>query len=144
MPAEFFSHQVSIPRSVDHVWAELNHAETWAHIGPVERVDDAQFDDDGLKSFRWSTSVGVRSFGGTAVRNEHADLERLGFALDAGEMTGSIHTELDGDDEATDLIVTLGIEARGILSTMFFTAIRDAVGRGLPAQVDSFAKRIAG
>ena len=66
----------------------------------------------------------------------------LGFTLDAGEMTGSINTELDGDDEATELVVTLGIEAKGLLSSMFFGVIRDAVGRGLPAQVDEFATRI--
>ncbi|MBT8197328.1 MAG: SRPBCC family protein [Acidimicrobiia bacterium] len=142
MPAEFFSHQVSIPRGVDHVWAQLNEVDTWAHIGPVDNVSDPVYDDDGLASFRWSTSVGPRSFQGTAVRDEFTEMERMSFILDAGEMTGSISTELDADDEATELVVTLGIEAKGLLSSMFFGVIRDAVGRGLPAQVDEFAHRI--
>ncbi|NNC74503.1 MAG: SRPBCC family protein [Acidimicrobiia bacterium] len=142
MPAEFFSHQVSIPRDTAHVWAQLNEAETWAHIGPVESVSDPVYDDNGLASFQWSTSVGPRSFKGTAVRNRFEELEKLGFALDAGEMTGFISTELDGDDEATELVVTLNIEAKGLLSSMFFSVIRDAVGRGLPSQVDGFATRI--
>ena len=35
--------------------------------------------------------------------------------------------------------VTLKVISRGMLSTLFFPVISEAVGRGLPAQVERFA-----
>jgi hypothetical protein len=142
MPRASFTHHVTVPRSVDEIWDQLQIAETWSNIGPVEDVWDAEHNDNGLlQRYRWSTSVGPRSYRGraTVVASEPGHLMRLD--LDATEVVGTLTTRLakNGND-ATQLEVTLEIVSRGTLSTLFFPVVSDAVGRGLPAQVERFAE----
>lgn len=141
MPRASFTHQVTVPRSADEIWEQLQVAETWSNIGPVEDVWDAEHAEDGqLQRYRWSTTVGPRSYRGRAkvVASEPAHLMRLD--LDATEVVGTLTTRLSQNGtDATQLEVTLEIESRGTLSTLFFPIVSDAVGRGLPRQVEEFA-----
>jgi len=141
MPRASFTHQVTVPRSADEIWEQLQVAETWSNIGPVEDVWDAEHAEDGqLQRYRWSTTVGPRSYRGRAkvVASEPAHLMRLD--LDATEVVGTLTTRLSQNGtDATQLEVTLEIESRGTLSTLFFPVVSDAVGRGLPRQVEEFA-----
>jgi hypothetical protein len=64
--------------------------------------------------------------------------------LDATEVVGTLTTRLsENGDEATQIEVTLEIESRGTLSTLFFPVVSDVVGRGLPSQVERFAESFA-
>jgi hypothetical protein len=141
MPRASFTHHVTVPRSADEIWEQLQVAETWSNIGPVEDVWDAEHAEDGqLQRYRWSTTVGPRSYRGRAkvVASEPAHLMRLD--LDATEVVGTLTTRLSQNGtDATQLEVTLEIESRGTLSTLFFPVVSDAVGRGLPRQVEEFA-----
>ncbi len=140
MPRASFTHQVIVPRSVDEIWARLQVAETWSNIGPVEDVWDAEHTDEGhLERYRWSTTVGPRSYQGRAkvIGSEPGHLMRLD--LDATEVVGTLTTRLSENGAGTDLEVTLEVESRGTLSTLFFPVVSEAVGRGLPMQVERFA-----
>ena len=142
MPRASFTHRVTVPRTADEVWHQLQVAETWSNIGPVEEVWDAEHTAEGhLQRYRWSTSVGPRSYQGRAkvVGSEPGRLMRLD--LDATEVAGTLTTRLSTNGDAnTQLEVTLEIESRGTLSTLFFPVVSDAVGRGLPMQVERFAE----
>ncbi len=142
MPKASFTHHVAIDRPAQDVWDQLQIAETWSNIGPVETVWDEEHDENGhLERYRWSTSVGPRSYRGRAnvIASESGRLMRL--ALDASEVVGTLTTELsENGDGTTHLEVTLEIVSRGTLSTMFFPVVADVVGRGLPTQVERFAE----
>ncbi len=142
MPRASFTHRVTVPRSADEIWDQLQVAETWSNIGPVEDVWDAEHTDDGhLQRYRWSTTVGPRSYRGRAkvIASEPGHLMRLD--LDATEVVGTLTTRLaQNGDDATHLEVTLEVESRGTLSTLFFPVVSQAVGNGLPAQVNRFAE----
>ena len=141
MPRASFTHQVTVSRPADEIWDQLQVAETWSNIGPVEEVWDAEHSDEGhLERYRWSTTVGPRSYRGRAnvIASEPGHLMRLD--LDATEVVGTLTTRLaENGDSATHLEVTLEIESRGMLSTMFFPIVSETVGRGLPMQVEGFA-----
>lgn len=139
MPNATFSHEAATSRSPEEVWERLQHADTWAAIGPVEEVWDPVHDENGgLLSYRWSAHVGPTRYRGTAevVEAEHCRIMRLD--LDGGEIAGVLTTSIDGNGDGTRLVVTLSIVSRGTLSTLLFPLVADAVGRGLSEQVQRF------
>ena len=142
MPKASFTHHAAITRTADMVWDRLQIAATWSNIGPVEQVWDEEHNDVGhLVQYRWSTTVGPKTYRGKAnvIASEPGRLMRL--ALDAGEIVGTLTTALSANgDGSTHLEVTLEIVSRGALSTMFFPVVADVVGRGLPSQVERFAE----
>lgn len=144
MPRASFTHHVAIPRASDEIWGELQVAETWSNIGPVEEVWDEVHDDAGhLERYRWSTSVGPRTYRGKAIVAASVPGRLMRLDLDAGEVLGTLTTALsENGDGTTHLEVTLEVVSRGALSTMFFPVVADAVGRGLPTQVEQFAQRL--
>jgi hypothetical protein len=146
VPRAAFTHAVTVPATTSAAWDRLQLAETWSNIGPVERVWDEVVDADGiLRSHRWPTSVGPREYRGTATTSEVVPQRLMRIDLDAGELRGRLSTTLsaNGRDD-THLEVTLEIEPRGTLSILFFGVISDAIGRGLPSQVEHFAAGFAG
>ena len=58
--------------------------------------------------------------------------------LTTTELVGALTAEVDATDDGSGLGVTLAIEARGMLASLFFPAISRAIGSGLPRQVDAF------
>lgn len=142
MPNASFTHRTVISQPADHVWARLQDAGTWANIGPVEEVWDEVHDESGhLQRYAWSTSVGPRAYRGHAqvIGSDPGSVMRL--ALDGGELAGTLTTTLSKNgDDATHIEVTLHVESRGTLSTMFFPLVAEVVGRGLPGQVEEFAR----
>jgi len=141
MPRATFTHQAIANATAEAVWDSLQDAETWANIGPVENVSDPEIDEYGqLESFRWSTTVAMRNYPGTAEVSEVEPGERMTLELDARELAGSLeaHIEPNGDG-GTVVTVTLEVVSRGTLSTLFFPVVSEVIANGLPAQVDRFA-----
>jgi carbon monoxide dehydrogenase subunit G len=146
MPRATFTHQATATAPIDDVWAALQNAETWANIGPVERVSDPKLDSEGqLQSFRWSTTVAAKRYPGTARVTVAIPAQRMLLDLDAREVAGSLETHLEPDGDGTTVVtVTLEVVSRGTLSTLFFPLVSEAVANGLPAQVDGFAESLGG
>jgi len=124
----------------------LQDAETWADIGPVERVwDPVNATSGALESYRWSATVAGKEYRGTAktVAADPGSLMKL--ALDGGEVAGVLTTRLNANEDPshTTVEVVLEVSSRGALSAMFFPLIADAISRGLPDQVEQFAARLA-
>jgi hypothetical protein len=141
MPRATFTHQATADATVEDVWKSLQRAETWADIGPVEDVSDAKMTPDGLlQSFRWSTTVAMKRYPGTARVAAVAVGEHMKLELDAREVAGTLETHLSPNGQGTTIVtVTLEVVSRGTLSTLFFPVVSEAIAKGLPAQVDRFA-----
>lgn len=140
MPTASFSHSVEVDRPIDHVWARLQDAQTWANIGPVDEVWDATHDGRGmLESYRWSTRVGPTRYRGTAQVIESVSPTVMRQALDSHEVAGVLATTMTENGSGTSVTVHLDIRSVGMLSTMFFGKVAEAVQTGLPVQVERLA-----
>jgi carbon monoxide dehydrogenase subunit G len=142
MPEASFSHTATVLRPRRDVWDRLQDARTWSEIGPVDEVWDPAHDEYGsLLSYRWSTTVGPRRYEGTARRIDGHAPDRMSLALDGGEISGVLTTQLAAlSERETQITVDLSIQPHGLLSIMFFGVVSDVVGRGLPTQVEHFAE----
>ena len=143
MPRASFSHSVELARAAAEVWTTLQDAATWSGIGPVDKVWEPTHTDDGtLESFQWSAHVGPTSYKGSAVIAASIAPRHMRLDLDSSELKGSLTADLD--DETTQLTVTLEVASKGAMGSLFFPLIADAIGRGLPEQVEEFAASLNG
>lgn len=141
MPRASFSHRAITAVPVDSVWKQLQDAETWSNIGPVENVSHAQLDAAGsLLSFRWTTTVATRHYNGIAKLANSDPGHKMRLAIDATEVYGSVEAQIEPAGDAGTLItITLEVISRGTLSTLFFPVVKDTIARGFPEQVEGFA-----
>ena len=71
-------------------------------------------------------------------------LLRFQLVLDTSEMAGTITAELSpGNPGGTDAVVEIEIRSKGLLSSMFFPAIKNAIGSGFPQQVSDMGVRLS-
>ncbi len=139
-----FDHTVAMRSSRRRVWGALQDPDTWAALGPITAVWGAEFADDGhLAGFRWSAD-GPRKIEGSAATLQALEPELMVMSLDASEVVGTLTTELQPNGQGTMLTVVLSVEAKGMLATLFFSVISEALGRGLPGQVEGFAATFDG
>jgi carbon monoxide dehydrogenase subunit G len=139
--SQTFSHTASTATPVDRVWAALDRPETWAAIGGVDRVHDPVVDDEGrLMGFSFETRIGGIAYRGKASPRERMEGSVMAWDIDSPDIRGVTAVRLEGDGDAgTRLTVTLTVESKGMLASMFFPSIAGAVGRGLPGAVEEFA-----
>ena len=101
MPSATYRHEAATPLPADQLWERLQVAETWASIGPVEKVWDARYDNGLLSSFRWSTSVGHSAYEGTAQSNVVADGEKMVLHLATKELVGALTADVAGSNKGS-------------------------------------------
>ena len=120
----------------------LQEAATWSGIGPVDEVWEPIHAADGtLESFRWSANVGPTKYKGTAVVAAADGPRHMKLSLESSEVRGSLVADIEGDD-SWSLEVTLEVISKGAMASLFFPIIAETIGRGLPEQVERFAKLI--
>ena len=140
MPSASFSHTADAATSPEDVWERLQTVQPWANIGPIDEVWDPTHDGAALRGYRWSATVGPTKYKGTATVVESTEPERMSLDLDAREMAGQLIAEISSNGSGgCQITVTLDIESRGMLSTLFFPVVSEAVKNGLPRQVEQFA-----
>lgn len=143
MPSETFEHTATTPASAAEIWARLQDADTWAGIGPVDEVWDAETAGDGsLVRYRWAATAGMKRFEGRAKVVEARADQHLRMALTSSEMEGSIAVTLEPAGTGTAVHVEMTAASKGFLSSMFWSVVREAIARGLPAQVDEFVANL--
>lgn len=136
-----FTHSVSIARPRTEVFTRLQIPATWTLLGPIDDVSEPVVENGQLKSFQWHTRAAGRNIEGTAQTSDYSPPEHFELTLDASDISGTLETLLSGDG-TTDLTVTLRISPKGPLATLFFAAVREAVGNGFADHVDEFAKSL--
>ena len=148
MPTQSFQAASVAPVPITQAWHALQRAETWEGIAGVEAVHDAVHDARGnLTAFEFAVSVGGVRYAGSATAVLSAHPTHIRLDLTTSEVTAAIDVRLRSDDdngpEATQVIVDITVRSRSFLAGMFFPAIADTIGRGLPTTTAQFANRLA-
>ena len=145
MPSATFSHSAALVVPLDRAWRRLQAGDTWEAIAGVDRVFDTKHRPDGtLESYRFSaTAGGVRYQGSATVRVSESQRQMI-VDIETSEVTGWISTVLTGGNpDSGTITVTVSLEARGLLSAVFFPVLVRVVEEGLPASVKDFVARLA-
>jgi len=144
MPPDRFTHSVDVPVDASVVWDALQDAGTWKGIGPIDEVWAATHDPDGtLSGYRWTATAAGQRWEGTARRMALEPGKSLRLALDSAEIVGAIEVSVEPAG-STRLTVALEASPKGMLATMFWGVVRDALRRGTATQVEEFARRLSG
>jgi hypothetical protein len=143
VPAATFTHTATTPASIDTAWSALQNPHTWAKIGPVASVSDPVYADDGtLISFNWVADVGGKAYGGVATTTAHEKPNRLELTMDTSEIAGDVVATLASVDDGCDVTVEITFRTKGMLSAMFFPAIRAALASGYPQQIEDLVATV--
>jgi carbon monoxide dehydrogenase subunit G len=143
MPSATFHHTVSVDAPRDAVWDSLQQPDMWRSVGPVQELWDPTVEDGVLTGFQWSTNVGGMVYNGTGVAIDQERPDHYSLVLDTSEMAGTITVDLtDANPGGTVLDVTVELQSKGLLSSLFFPVVSGAIGAGLGAQIQDMAERL--
>ena len=143
MPAATFTHAVESPASTADAWAALQDPETWCAIGPVASVSDPVHDsDDVLTSFNWVADLGGKSYPGIATTTSYETPKRYELTMDTSEIAGDVVATIDASETGCTVTVTITFRTKGMLSAMFFPAIKQALASGFPQQVEDLVATV--
>lgn len=144
MPSATFTETVTIDADPANVWDRLQEPDTWASLGPVQKVWDPIFADGVLTGFTWSTDIGGKVYEGTGEALSHQRPDSYELMLDTSEMSGTITATLSpANPGGTEAVVAIELRSKGLLSSMFFPAIKNAIGSGFPGQVIDMGARLS-
>ena len=136
MPSATFTENVTIDATPEDVWDRLQAPSIWEAVGPVEKIWDPHIENGVLLGFKWSTNIGGKVYNGHGAAVTHDRPGNYRILLDTSEMSGEVNVILtDGNPGGTDAIVSIELRSKGMLSSLFFPAIKNAVGSGFPDQV---------
>jgi hypothetical protein len=135
-----FSHTVNIAVSNQEAWDALQNHETWGNIGPVSGVSNPVNQSDGvLASFDWVANVGSKAYPGKAWVTDYDMISRYELTMDSSEIAGDVIATIAPVDDTCDVTIEITFRTKGILSAMFFPAIKSALTNGFPQQVENLA-----
>ena len=143
MPSATFSHTASVTASTTEAWGVLQNPDTWSKIGPVSDVTNPAYHEDGtLKSFDWVADVGGKKYDGAAIGGAYTLNQRFTMTLDTSEIAGDVVATIDGNNPSTDVTIEITFRTKGMLSAMFFPAIKKALASEFPQQVEDLASGV--
>ncbi|MEX1044043.1 MAG: hypothetical protein WD532_11105 [Acidimicrobiia bacterium] len=143
MPEQTFHATATTTATPAEAWTSLQRPETWEGIAGVDDVTDATHDDGGhLEAFLFSVTVGGKRYRGQARVAGAIQPVSMQLDLETSELIAVIEVALGQTESGTDVSIDLTVRTRSFLAGMFFSAIADAVGRGLPAATAAFAARL--
>ena len=143
MPEATFSHTVDSGATPEAAWKALQNPDTWSSIGPVSSVSNPTFTDDGrLTGFEWVADVGGKGYRGTAKAGPFVPMQRFTMTLDTSEIAGDVVATITEGNPSTSVTVEITFRTKGMLSAMFFPAIKTALASGFPKQVEDLVSGI--
>lgn len=143
MPSATFSHTVQTDASAEAAWAALQDPNTWLSIGPVSSVSNPVLRPDGtLAGFDWVADVGGKGYDGKAVGGDYEAPHRFTMTMDTSEIAGDVIASISESDETVEVAVQITFRTKGMLSSMFFPAIRTALSSGFPRQIEDLVASI--
>jgi len=144
MPAATFTHTATTHATIDEAWKALQNPDTWANIGPVASVSDPIYADDGtLTAFSWVADLGGKKYDGGATTTTYVIPNNFELTMDTSEIAGDVVATLAAVDEGCDVTVVITFRTKGMLSAMFFPAIKSALASGYPQQIDDLVASVA-
>lgn len=143
MPSATFTHSSTTPASVADAWAALQTPETWSKIGPVSSVSNPVLADDGtLMAFDWVADLGGKAYNGLAKTTAYEKPDRFELTMDTSEIAGDVIAMIESIDDGCKVTVEITFRTKGMLSAMFFPAIKQALATGYPKQIDDLVTTI--
>ena len=143
MPSATFSHTVVVEVDQLTAWNALQRPDTWANIGPVSKVTNPAFAPDGtLVSFDWIADLGGKTYPGIAETTSYDRPNRFELTMDTSEIAGDVVATVVSDNPGSSVTVEITFRTKGMLSAMFFPAIKQALASGFPQQVEDLAAGI--
>lgn len=140
MPLATFRHSAASTAAAAGIWDALQAAEVWGGMSLIDSVSDAVQDEEGrLVSFQFTTTAGGRTWAGTAKTVVAVSGERMYLTLITKEIRGRIGIELINEAGQTTVSVRLEVEPAGMLATLFWGVVREAITSGFNRQVEQFA-----
>ncbi len=96
-----------------------------------------------LRGFSFEVTAAGNRYEGTAtpLAREHKRL--MAWHVDMTEIMGTTSVAVAPSAGETEITVTLEVESKGLLSSMFFPVIASTIGNGLPGSVNEFAARFS-
>jgi hypothetical protein len=145
MPSETFSHTVLLNVPASTAWAAIQDPDIWSSIGPVAAVSNPAYHDDGtLASFDWIADIGGKKYDGAAIGGDYILNERFTLTLDTSEIAGDVVASLTDANAGSEVTIEITFRTKGMLSAMFFPAIKQALASGFPGQIEDLAASIQG
>jgi len=143
MPAATFTHTVSTSATVDEAWASLQKPTTWSNIGPVASVADPEYAEDGtLIRFNWVADIGGKTYDGVATTTSYTKPNRYELTMDTSEIAGDVVATLEPETPGSRVTIAITFRTKGILSAMFFPAIKQALATGFPQQIEDLVAAV--
>ena len=140
MPLATFRHSATSAVGAADIWDALQAAEAWGAMSLIDSVSDAVQDEEGrLVSFQFTTTAGGRTWAGTAKAVAAVPGEHMDLTLATKEIRGRIGIELTNESGQTAVSVRLEVEPAGMLATLFWGVVREAITNGFNRQVEEFA-----
>ncbi len=143
VPSATFEHTAVAQATIAAAWQQLQDPDTWQGLAGVEEVFDVHHAPDGLMTaYRFRAVAASQVYEGTAKTVEAVNPSKMVVDIATSEVTGRITTRLSEADGGVAVNVAVSLRSKGFMSTLFFPVIAQAVGSGLPKQVDAFAARL--
>lgn len=143
MPRETFTHTATAAAGRDQVWTTLQKPKTWEGIAGVENVSEPVVAADGsLHGFSFESVIGGRTHKGQAKPSSREEQRLIAWDIETSDIAGSVSVKLDDQGTGTKIDVSLTVESRGILSSVFFGVISTTIGDGFPTTVENFAESL--
>ena len=140
MPLATFRHSTTSSLSPDDTWDALQNPEVWAGIGLISKVWDPRQEEDGrLISFDFRTEAAGKTWDGVARVVTARPGEAMDLALTTQEIRARIGVEMIQASGTTSMSVRLEVEPAGMLATIFWGVVREAISKGFRAEVDALA-----
>ena len=144
MPSATFTHSATTTASVQEAWTALQDPATWLNISLVSSVSDPEYAEDGtLVRFNWVADIGGKAYPGVAESTTHTKQKSYGLTMDTSEMAGDVVATLAPTDIGTEVTVEITFRTKGMLSAMFFPAIKQALASGYPQQIDDLVASVS-
>ena len=86
--------------------------------------------------------VGGKKYHGEATGGDYTLNERYTMTLDTSEIAGDVIAAIDGGNPSSDVTIEITFRTKGMLSAMFFPAIKQALSSGFSQQVEDIAAAI--
>lgn len=143
MAEQTFHATAATPATPAEAWIALQRPETWEGIAGVDDVTGAAHSDEGLlTAFLFAVTVGGMRYRGQAGVTRAVQAEFMQLDLETSELIAVIEVGLGHAESGTDIQIDLTVRTRSFLAGMFFSAITEAIGKGLPAATEAFAARL--
>lgn len=135
-------HPVEVAASVEQVWLQLQHAETWNGLSGIANITNVAGTETALSSFDFTATVAGTPRPGRAIVKRADVNQHLDLSIEQKDMALRIVMNLEASETGTNLLIGLEAEPKSFMVRLAWGAIIASVETGFPAEAESFGGRM--